>query len=349
MPHITEPTMQEVLWSWLERRGYEVHGEVPLGTNSLIDLVVYDRENDLFVGIELKDAEQAVDETIKKEAPITTRKITKKVRNPVRESYTRPWEQLERYLSSGYLNKIYFAAQVPDAALENKYNPSVQSAFDDLEWGPGDVGGIRIDDPLDTESITVTTAATSKKRSEDLHLSYTTEQWVQHYVWKEIGGIREAIIPNTDQYVPRRVDIMAFTGSTDPTEVYYSQPDDNIIGVEAKGNQAVRTDPNKIRTQLLDYLKCGAITELYLAVPDAVRSSARKIISDPSLKQVGLYTVSTDGSLSEIREPSFVPLQYDGLRLPNGECVDIGWGRYPDNKGKTTDDYSSIFYFGEEI
>lgn len=347
MPHITEPTMQETLWGWLEQRGYEVHGEVPLGTNGLIDLVVYDRESDLFAGIELKNAEQAVDKTIKKEAPITTRKITKKVKNPVRESYTRPWGQLAKYLSSGYLNKIYFASQAPDAALDNKHNPSVRSAFDDLEWEPHDVGGIRIDDPLDTESITLETTATSKKRSEELDLSYTTEQWVQHYVWQEIGGIREAIIPNTDAYVSRRVDIMAFTGSADPTEVYYNQPDDNIIGVEAKSSQAVRTGADKIRAQLLDYAKCGAVTELYLAVPHGVRSSARKIVSEPSLKQVGLYTVSTDGSLSEIQEPSFAPLQYDGLRLPNGECVDIGWGRYPKNKDKTTGDYSSIFYFGE--
>lgn len=349
MPHITEPTMQEALWSWLDRRGYEVHGEVPLGTHGVIDLIAYDCEDDLFAGIELKDAERAVPETVEAEAPITTREVTKEVQNPVRESYTRPWGQLAEYYSSGYFNEVYFASQAPDAALENKDNPSVQSAFEDLELDPGDVGGIHISDPLDSESITLNTDATSKNREHDLSLSYTTEQWVQHHVWQQTGDIREAVIPNTNTHTVRRIDIMSFTGSIDPTEVYYNQPDDNIVGIEVKGSQAVNTNADEIRAQLLDYLQCGAVTKLYFAVPDGVRSVACEILSDSGLDHVGLYTVSKDGSLTQVQEPSFVPLEYDGLRLSEGRCIDIGWGRYSNNEDKTASEYYAVFDFGGHI
>jgi|APHM01.1.fsa_nt_gi hypothetical protein len=55
MPRITEPTMQEELWSWLEQCGYSVTGEITLGDSGRIDLLTRDEKNDKFIGIELKN------------------------------------------------------------------------------------------------------------------------------------------------------------------------------------------------------------------------------------------------------------------------------------------------------
>lgn len=349
MPHIVEPTMHEVLWTWLDDRGYTVNGEVTLGEHGIIDLVAYDDDRDIYIGIELKDSAGVSEETVEKTAPIVGEDVTKEVNHPGREWYIRPWGQIAEYHSGGFFDELYFASQAPEVAYSNRDNTHVQSAFEGRTASPEDVGTIKIEDPVEGGSVTQEQGATTLQREQTLELQYKTESWVQHYVWEEIGGIREAVIPNHQTRTVRRLDVMSFTGSDDPTEIYYDQPASRIIGVEAKGRRPVRSDPEGIREQLEAYEESGVVTDLYLAAPDAVKHAALEILSAEELSSVGLYTVDEGGEFHEIKSASFTPLRYDGIRTKNGSYIDIGWGRFSCGDEKTSEEYTSVFDLGQSF
>lgn len=345
MAYITEPTMQELLWTWLTDQGYEVWGEVSLSGNGIIDLVGYLSSVDSYIGIELKDVGEIGPEEFQKKSALVGNNEKMSKANPERENYNRPWEQLARYQSTNKFDKLYFGSQEPDLALNNASSHYVEELYADLPMDPSFVGGIKIPNIFDHNQITIERDAISSNRDSVPAVSIMTEPWIQHQVWDAIPGtkIREAVLPNQTTRTVSRIDIMSFIGSLNPTDVYYNQPDEKIIGVEVKGEDGIPGKKEAVQTQLKQYLESGAITHLSLAVPETARTEAEEILQIDTLNEVGLHIVDQDGSARIIEEPSFVPLKYDGLRTRYGNCIDIGWGRYESPTKDTDREYASIF------
>lgn len=323
--------MQEKLWSWLEQRGYSVTGEITLGNSGRIDLLAYDEDEDKFLGIEIKNHNK-----IQNLAPYNIDGSKENRRELALQSH---WQQLNGYQESEYLDELYFASQEPESIFEvteesrtyasqaHDISP-VTALYSNSDYAPDQVGTIKLPDMYESSSPTIVQEATTISRTKTPHFPRDNESWVQHYVWEETGTIREGILPNTDSGYPKRIDIAAFSGSSDPTTVYENQPEDDIIGIEAKGAGAVQRSATKITDQLTDYLNSGALTRVYLAVPEADTSDALELLSkDPdALDEVGLYTVDTMGHVTEEKIADRQTLRHDGLRTKEGKNVDIIWG-----------------------
>ncbi len=244
---------------------------------------------------------------------------------------------------SGYLDRLYFASQRPHSIFEVlDDSPASQIAFDRAEAvdktytdsvaNREEIGAIRLPGPEGEETIEVVREGEKLPRVRTPSMSQTNERWVQHHIWKHLGGIREGVLPNQSNMSFRRIDVAAFTGPRDPSKVYEQQPECDIIGVEAKGRGAVRGDTISIEHQLTDYLNSGALTKLYLAVPEEDSSDAVRMLRDAklddqsNLDEVGLYSVDKAGAVEQVKEAHRVTLRYDGIRTKEGYVTDIIWG-----------------------
>jgi len=356
MPSVTEPTMHEMLWEWLETREYQVSGEVSVGEGR-IDLVAYNDSVDEYIGFELKDQEEKRRETT---VPSAFGEIdddavrVSAVDN--RDGIIEYWDQLYQYQTSGYLDRVYFASQRPhsifkaiddSAALQARIE-RIETA-DETDQDPvanhEDIGAVRVPGPQEDGTIEIVREAAKLPRENEVTMSRTDESWVDHYIWEHLGDIREGVLPNQSSSHFRRIDVAKFTHSEDPTEVYKNQPEHDIIGYEAKGKDAVCGDTTKIEQQLLDYLSSGGLTQLYLAVPEEDSSDALAMLENTrannqsNLDKVGLYSVDKSGSVRQLLEAEQVTLEYDGIHTKEGYITDIIWGYADDDSSQ----YNSIF------
>jgi hypothetical protein len=171
---------------------------------------------------------------------------------------------------------------------------------------------------------------------------------VQHHIWGEFDGIREGVLPNYEGAHFRRIDVAAFTGSDDPTEVYANQEANDIIGIEAKGRNAVRNSPSQVQQQLIDYVNTGALTRVNLAVPDTDREPAVSLLRDTALDDqavldnVGLYTVDQTGAVTHVWQSEKLTLRYDGIHTKEDYVTDIIWG-YGSEEWDREKQYQSVF------
>lgn len=340
MPAITEPTMHETIWEWLADQGYDVSGEVTLGEAGRIDLVAYDTANNEYLGVEVKNQENR-NETVDIGSAIPGADVSDLThRGGVQfEDAERYWKQLHRYQTSGYLDRLYFASQQPESVIDSitrepalvGYDGStVEDIYESSDANPMHVGAMLVPGPHDDTSIEVVREASGLSRSAAPRMAETDERWVQHHIWRELGGVREGVLPNRNTTKLRRIDVAIFTGSEDPTEVYRNQATNDIVGIEAKGAGAIAGNAGSVRGQLLRYLESGALTRVSLAFPQTDASAAIELLTGGSdqerLDEVGLYTVDTDGHVEQVRAADKLPLEYDGIRTEEGYTVDVIWG-----------------------
>lgn len=349
MPRITEPTMREELWCWLEQQGYNVTGEITLGDSGRIDILAQNKENNNFIGVEVKNHDK-----IHKLAPYRVDRDKQDSRELALQIH---WQQLEGYHKSGYLDELYFASQDPESIFEITNKSTVENLpsrldlrditpvpelYSKSKYTPDEVGLIRLSDIGKSSSPAIIQEATTLSRSKKPQFPRDNEAWVQHYLWDKMGTIREGVLPNTDSVHPKRIDIASFSGSSDPTEIYENQPEDDILGIEAKGVDAVRNSKPKIIQQLVDYLNSGALTRLYLAVPESNTIGALELLSTgpDALDSVGLYTVDTNGTVELKNTAGRRTLRYDGLQTKDGNTIDIIWGYETRGRDKNKTRYS---------
>lgn len=155
------------------------------------------------------------------------------------------------------------------------------------------------------------------------------EPWIRHVLWREYGGIPEAHIPNVKESdLPHRpIDLIAFSGSYDPTDAVESPVDHEVIGFEAKGEGSFNT--MRLVDQLAEYLETATLSRLYLAVPAARTDVALETLASVQrLEKVGLISVTEDGVVCIEREArSMVPEndgymeKYDRRKLAFGDII----------------------------
>lgn len=336
MSHCIEATMQEQLWSWLGEHGYDVYGEVSI-SGGRVDLICTRPEEEEYIGVELKNHDGGVRRhphpaatNVEGENPPTEAGI-------VANGYC---GQLEKYVTGGELDRIYFACQQPSILTEA------------TEYSVDHVGRIHVPDPFRSEdSIEIISEAERIPREGTPTLRRDDEPTTQHCLWEEIGGLREAILPNREAGETKRIDILHFTDSIDPTEVYRNQASQDLIGIEVKGAMAIRSDTESVQEQLQTYLNSGGLTRLYLGVPATVEEEALHLLDSApgsDLDSVGLYTVSADGVVTKDREAEKLAMYFDGMRVNTASrheyLIDVGWGRANSElPNKSEQDYYSIF------
>lgn len=177
--------------------------------------------------------------------------------------------------------------------------------------------------------------ATPLTRKLQPSLSRTDEAWIQHYVWRSYGTIREAVIPCFNNNSVRRVDVMQFKGADTATGAFQNSNNTEIIGVEAKGKKAVgsKTANVQVREQLRSYLESSCFTRLYLAVPTTARSEARAILNVSKtnpVSDVGLITVDQQGELTFVKDAEQRRQRVDGYIKKDGNkkyTRSVGYGR----------------------
>lgn len=355
MPAINEPTMHELLWAWFADRGYHVSAEVSI-ENGRIDLIAHDTEADEYIGIEIKDQDREAAQSTIPSAFEGVKEETLQTREDFNwDSY---WQQLHRYQTSGSLDRLYFASQRPESIFDVlDESPVSQAAIDrantidetyqDSQAAIADIGAIQLPGPDGEGSIEIVRDAAALPRERTPSMSQSNERWVQHHIWKHLGGIREGVLPNRSNMAFRRIDVAFFTGPQDPTEVYKRQPECDIIGIEAKGQDVVQRDRDAIEQQLSDYLDSGALTQLYLAVPAEDKAEALTLLEDTEtgirsrLDKIGLYIVDEAGTVEKVEDADQVTLRYDGIHTKEGYVTDIIWGYGGDwNQDKQ---YYSVF------
>lgn len=340
MPAINEPTMHELLWEWFSDRGYHVSAEVSI-ENGRIDLIAHDTETDEYLGIEIKDQDREAEQSTIPSAFEGVGEETLQTREDF--DWDNYWQQLHRYQTSGYLDRLYFASQRPKSIFEVLDEApvsqvaldradTVKETYRDSPADIADIGAIQLPGPHGEGSIEIVREAGALHRERTPSMSQSNEQWVQHHMWKHLDGIREGVLPNRSNMAFRRIDVVVFTGPQDPTEVYKRQPECDIIGVEAKGQGVVQGDTAAIEHQLTDYLDSGALTRLYLAVPAGDKAEALSLLQDTKagtqsrLDKIGLYTVDEAGTVKKVKEADQVTLRYDGIHTKEGYVTDIIWG-----------------------
>lgn len=322
--------MTEYLWQWLdETRGYEVDGEVSLGSAGRIDLVARTPDK-RYLGFEVKD----------------------QAHFGVYGDDTDLFRQLLRYRDSGYLDKIYYCSKSPGTMVDHlrrsidiEFNPPQRTS------GPSELGGIRIGG-MDEESnaeprCEIIRTATDLPRSHKPTLTRTSESWVNHCLWKAYGWAREGVFPNRSTGTEQYVDIISFHGSSDPTEIYLHQDQQKyaLEGYEAKGNVSLG---QTVLNQLQDQYESGGLTALSLAVPKQRQKEAEKLLASSEqasldqfgqdtsredrtswLSDIGLVTVDTAGNVQFARRPTRLEMTIDGFQSSekNGRFITVGWGR----------------------
>jgi hypothetical protein len=355
--YIAEPTLRELLWYWLPDE-YEISQEVRLSGQAKIDLVAKTPGGE-YIGYEVKDHN----------------KLLTKTNNWVDANSIRSlFQQLNKYKNSGYLDRLYFCSQEPLPILEkldstenfldmSSINQVGEIRQEHVISKPQEVGAIEV--PLDftrNDGLDIIREAGNLARNDEPELSREDEEWVQHHVWEEFyGAIREGVIPNTRGNTESRIDVIYFEGTTDPTQVYENQEENDIVGIEAKGSGF-----RNIEQQLKDYLNSGALTELYLAVPNKSRQRAVNLLSEQAtldsfsedsgeqtttertLSDVGLITVGQKGDVKIVRQASRLELRVDGMntRDTGDGCKSVGWGRID---YRDCEEFASVFDQEDEI
>jgi len=214
---------------------------------------------------------------------------------------------------------------------------------------PDPIGYVEI--PLEFESSEapqpqIVEEANKSPREETPSLPRRNEAWVQHHVWDEYKRdgftvIREGVIPQLgeDNNEPSKIDILALT-SEYTTEIYKQQDRHESIGIEAKGEN-IRA--SGVASQLERYLSSGALTRLYLAVPESSRQQAFDILTEEQtestssveseteenpLSKVGIIIVDENGNTEKIRSAESLEMEFDGIRKRrnSSDCISVGWG-----------------------
>lgn len=163
-------------------------------------------------------------------------------------------------------------------------------------------------------------------RVRDINLPSDNEAWVQHHCWREMGNIREGVIPIGEGNT-RFIDVMGFKGGIHPTEII--QTGGEIIGIEAKDGNLPESRHEKIVEQLLAYEGSGTVSRLYLAVPLSAEAQAKDILRNgpQTLSNIGLITVDRNGQTQIQTVASELELKYDGYRTSQGNLRAVGYGR----------------------
>jgi hypothetical protein len=177
----------------------------------------------------------------------------------------------------------------------------------------------------------------SSERNPDF--SRTNEAWVQHHTWQEMGDIREAVVPHPDLDSEFLIDIMYFEGGNTPTDIFRAGGAGRCIGIEAKGAAEFRStaDHSDVRSQLERYRSSGALTHLYLSVPEKYRREGEQILKE-HMTEVGLITVDETGTVTTVRDSSRLEMDFDGYLEVSGKYEytrSIGFGRLkPSDEGE---------------
>jgi len=360
MSYITEPILRELLWEELAEQNYEVGGEINIG-NGIIDLVAK-TPNGEYHGFEVKDQS----------------KLNRDVGSGMKPDRVRHlFEQLSRYQSSRCFDRLYYCSQDPQPVIDriSASNPVLDiDRLNQVMFGeekladnltipiPRDIGAIKIslDDSYQDTTEVVREAGQIDFRDQRPNISRKNEAWVQHHTWKEIGVIREGVLPNPDESTEQRIDVIAIEGSTDPTEIYRNQEDNAFIGIEAKGAGLGSQSKSELQSQLVDYLRSGGLTHLYLAVPSQNKQAAINLLSEqPTLQaftsannkgreyertisNIGLITVDPHGTVDIVTKAEPVRMHFDGLQTQDthDKCKAVGFDRF---KLRSCDEFDSVF------
>jgi hypothetical protein len=183
-----------------------------------------------------------------------------------------------------------------------------------------------------SNTVQVIREADSLNRTQRPELSNENEAWIQHHVWRVYGCIREAVVPNAEDNSEYLIDVMGFEGCKTPAEVYKTNPDAKLIGIEAKGEATLtnRNEIENIRGQLNRYRQSGVITHLYLAVPKKYTEVGNDIIATKDLIDVGLMSVSQAGTVEIIQDAKRVEMEFDSyIKNPGSHeyTRSIGFGK----------------------
>lgn len=337
MPEITEPTLRDTLWSWLNNLGCRVAGEVQVGERR-IDIVAKTMDGE-YHGYEVKDQLKLENERTNSLKSEEIRKLA---------------NQLNDYY--GFFDRVYYCSQEPEKVIQKFDRENVLLDMQGINDGepilvPDRIGHVKI--PLEFESDEtpqpqIVEESDKLSRRETPSLPRRNETWVQHHVWdkyKKDGFvvIREGVIPQLgeENNEPSKIDILALT-SKDTTKIYNEQDKhESIIGIEAKGENI---EASKVVSQLERYLSSGALTGLYLAVPESSKQQAIDILTEEQtdlsvfvesenegqniLSKVGIITVDENGTTEKIRSAKNLEMKFDGIRKRrNGSnCISVGWG-----------------------
>ena len=155
--------------------------------------------------------------------------------------------------------------------------------------------------------------ASDLDRTETPEFKRREEPWVRHRLWQEYGGIPEGHIPNTmkSDLPYRPIDLIAFEGSNDPTDAVENPTENKVLGFEAKGEGSF--SEKRLSEQLMQFLETSTLSELYLGVPASLENKATEFISsNPEFDQVGIMTVTTDGSVTKVRPAETTTPKHDG-------------------------------------
>ena len=219
------------------------------------------------------------------------------------------------------------------------------------EYHPDEVGvyEIKFDPTSEEEFVSNPTLSVTEKhsgdplaRSQSPHLSTDNEAWIQHYVWKEYGDLREAYLPDKTKKTEIQIDVLQFEGGNHPVDILKSNGD--RIGIEAKDANLPGSRWDSIATQIDKYVHSGGLTQIYLAVPESARDTALNKLRTHQLQPtqihsrfgtdlfdiVGLITVDTSGTAQIVRKAERFDLLHDGYRTDSGSpgyLRTIGYGK----------------------
>lgn len=180
--------------------------------------------------------------------------------------------------------------------------------------------------PGDAPAPVILQEASELSRTKTVEFARREEPWVRHWLWRTYGGLPEGHIPNileSDQPY-RPIDLITFEGSDDPTAAVENPTDNEVVGFEAKGEGSFST--RRLEKQLTQFLETSTLSRLYLGVPDSIEAKAVEFLSShPEFDQVGVVTVSTDGSVTTVQPAGKMIPEHDGyLERKNGRKTGYG-------------------------
>lgn len=338
MPRGTEDVLQEELWSWLTEQGYEVAGEVGVN-DGFVDLVA--KADNEYVGFELK----------------TIYGLTSQAGFSL-QSAASALEQIQGYIRSSSFDRFYFCCEYPEKVkqrMADADDPSLNqssrnSALDQL-------GLIQVSLAID-DDIEVIKEADKLNRKKTPELPRDNEAWVNHHVWKwaretKQTATREGFLPGGEYYV----DVSAFDGTTNTTEILNNQDQYSHIGIESKGAGGVTPD-DELSDQLMNYLESGGLTHLYLAVPEQRREQVDPQTGQQTLtgssaleipQNVGIITVDETGEVQVTQKAERVKMEYDGIRWSDSEYVPVGLGARDKQQKDAFENISHWYYHNHTL
>lgn len=181
--------------------------------------------------------------------------------------------------------------------------------------------------PGGIESVRFVHKAGHLKRDAAPSLPDGEEPWVRHYIWRELGGLPEGSIPNVteSEQEDRPIDVVAFKGGVDPAGIYQGSGTGDVIGVEVKGKSSY--SPERVSSQLNEYLETGVFSKVYLGVPNKLKGRARELIdgNDRFAEEVGIIQTGGDGEVEILKDAPPLNLRFDGYKR-SGETLKTGYG-----------------------